>query len=81
MSLGHERIEDYKTSISATDLHEAFCLWYARYKDKRFSISAKKFSDLLNKKEIPAKRSNGIRRLGITLTPDAELELQKARDS
>ena len=78
---GHERIEDYKTSISATDLHEAFCLWYARYKDKRFSISAKKFSDLLNKKEIPAKRSNGIRRLGITLTPDAELELQKARDS
>ena len=78
---GHERIEDYKISISATDLHEAFCLWYARYKDKRFSISAKKFSDLLNKKEIPAKRSNGIRRLGITLTPDAELEIQKVRDS
>lgn len=50
---GHERIEDYKTSISATDLHEAFCLWYARYKDRRFSISAKKFAEMLNKKEIP----------------------------
>ena len=77
---GHERIEDYKTSISATDLHEAFCLWYARYKDRRFSISAKKFAEMLNKKEIPSKKSNGIWRLGITLTPDADIELQKARE-
>lgn len=78
---GHERLEEYETSISATDLHEAFCLWYARYKDKRFSISAKKFAEMLNKKEIPSKKSSGIRRLGIKLTPEADFELQMARDS
>ncbi|MEI3478430.1 MAG: hypothetical protein V8Q84_04170 [Bilophila sp.] len=55
---GHERLEEYETSISATESHEAFCLWYARYKDKRFSISAKKFAEMLNKKEIPSKKSH-----------------------
>ena len=35
---------------------------------------------MLNKKEIPSKKSNGIWRLGITLTPDADIELQKARE-
>lgn len=78
---GHERLEEYETSISATDLHEAFCLWYARYKDKRFSISAKKFAEMLNKKEIPSKKSSGIWRLGIKLTPEANFELQMARDA
>lgn len=74
-----ENPEAYRTRISATDLHETFCIWYARYKDKRFSISGKKFSEMLNKKDIPAKRSNGIQRLGITLKTDAWGELEKAR--
>lgn len=62
----------YRTRISATDLHEAFCLWYARNRDKRFSISAKKFAEMLNKKNIPIKRSNGMQRLGIRLNVDGE---------
>lgn len=74
-----ENPDAYRTKISATDLHDAFCIWYARYKDKRFSISAKKFSAMLDKKDIPSKRSNGIRRLGITLKSKAWSELEEAR--
>ncbi len=62
-----ENPDAYAWSMKATDLHEAFCIWYARNRDKRFSVSAKKFSEALNKKNIPFKRSNGIKRLGIRL--------------
>lgn len=74
-----ENPDDYTTSIQATDLHEAFCLWYARNVDKRYSVSGRKFGEQLNKRNIPTKRSNGIRRLGITLTPDAWRELDEFR--
>jgi putative DNA primase/helicase len=70
--------DDYRTRISATDLHEAFSAWYATNRDKRFSISAKKFAEMLNKKDIPSKRSNGTWRLGITLNADGQDALNKA---
>jgi Predicted ATPase len=69
----------YKTQIKGTDLHEAFCIWYARNVDKRFGISGKKFGEMLNKRNIPFKRSNGIYRLGITLTQEAWAELEATR--
>ena len=69
----------YKTRIPSTDLHEAFCIWYARNRDKRFSISAKKFSEMLNKKDIPYKRSNGSWRLGIRLNAEGENALADYR--
>lgn len=62
--------EKYKTRIKAIDLHDAFCIWYALNRDKRYSISAKKFAEMLNKKDIPSKRSNGSWRLGIQLNYD-----------
>ncbi len=71
--------DNYKTRISATDLHEAFCLWYARNRDRRFSISAKKFAEMLNKKDIPSKKSNGRYRLGIRLNSEGENALDEAR--
>lgn len=71
--------DNYKTSIKATELHEAFCIWYARNVDKRFSISGRKFGEQLNKRNIPFKRSNGIVRLGITLTTEAWRELEESR--
>lgn len=69
----------YTTRITSTDLHEAFCIWYARNRDKRFSISAKKFSEMLNKKDIPYKRSNGSWRLGIRLNAEGENALADYR--
>lgn len=69
----------YATRISSTDLHEAFCIWYARNRDKRFSISAKKFAEMLNKKDIPYKRSNGSWRLGIRLNTEGENALADYR--
>lgn len=74
-----ENPDSYQTRISATDLHEAFCLWYAMNRDKRFSISAKKFAEMLNKKDIPSKRSNGIWRLGISLNKEGAGALDDAR--
>ena len=71
--------DNYKTRISATDLHEAFCLWYARNRVRRFSISAKKFAEMLNKKDIPSKKSNGRYRLGIRLNAEGENALDEAR--
>ena len=71
--------DNYKTRISATDIHEAFCLWYARNRDRRFSISAKKFAEMLNKKDIPSKKSNGRYRLGIRLNSEGENALDEAR--
>ena len=64
----------YKTRVAASDLHAAFCIWYARYKDNRdkYKISAKAFSQALNKKGIPLKRSNGSWRMGIALGPEAQ---------
>ncbi len=73
--------DNYTLKVSATDLHEAFCIWYARYRDRRYSISAKKFSEALNKKDIAYKRSNGSWRLGIALTPEAQTELEDHRAS
>lgn len=74
-----ENPDHYVTRISAADLHEAFCLWYAKNRDKRFSISAKKFAEMLNKKNIPSKRSNGTQRLGIRLNAEGENALAEAR--
>ncbi len=71
--------DNYTTRITSTDLHEAFCIWYARNRDKRFSVSAKKFSELLNKKDIPYKRSNGSWRLGIRLNAEGENALAEYR--
>ena len=73
--------DNYTLKVSATDLHEAFCIWYARYRDRRYSISAKKFSEALNKKDIAYKRSNGSWRLGIDLTVEARMELEDHRAS
>lgn len=70
---------NYTLKVNATDLHEAFCIWYARYRDRRYSISAKKFAEALNKKDIAYKRSNGSWRLGIDLTADAKTELDSHR--
>lgn len=74
-------LDNYTLKVSATDLHEAFCIWYARYRDRRYSISAKKFSEALNKKDIAYKRSNGSWRLGIDLTVEARMELEDHRAS
>lgn len=71
--------ELYKFRIPATDLHEAFCIWYAKNRDKRYSISAKKFAEMLNKKDIPSKRSNGMWRLGIRLNPEGQEALDEYR--
>lgn len=70
---------NYTLKVNATDLHEAFCIWYARYRDRRYSISAKKFAEALNKKDIAYKRSNGSWRLGIDLTDEARKELDSHR--
>jgi len=72
---------NYTLKVNATDLHEAFCIWYARYRDRRYSISAKKFAEALNKKDIAYKRSNGSWRLGIDLTVEARMELEDHRAS
>ena len=65
------------------------CIWYAENKDKRYSISAKSFAQLLNKKDIDVVRSNGTWRLGIDLKPEwkdriaqrrAEEEAKKKRN-
>ena len=45
-----EQPAKYALRVAASDLHEAFCIWYAENKDKRYSISAKSFAQLLNKK-------------------------------
>ena len=74
-----ENPEDYRTRVAAADLYEAYCLWYARNKDRRYSISAKKFAELLNKKDIPCKRSNGSWRLGIALNAEGLDALNEAR--
>lgn len=74
-----ENPEDYQTRVAAADLYEAYCLWYARNKDRRYSISAKKFAELLNKKDIPCKRSNGSWRLGVVLNAEGLDALDEAR--
>lgn len=70
MEAHQENPDAYRTRITSTDLHDAFCIWYAINRDKRFSVSAKKFADMLNKKDIPYKRSNGSWRLGMCLNAD-----------
>ncbi|GAB7511508.1 DNA primase family protein [Bilophila wadsworthia] len=59
----------YSLKVPGNDLHEAFCIWYAANKDSRYSISAKAFAIMLNKKNIAMTRSNGTWRLGISLKP------------
>lgn len=60
----------YKTKIEASELHKAFCLWYQLYRGAK-AIQARTFGILLNKKEIPVKRSNGSWRLGVSLKVEA----------
>lgn len=69
----------YLTRISAADLYDAFSIWYALNRDKRFSLSAKKFAEMLNKKDIPSKRSNGTWRLGIRLNAEGMAALAEHR--
>ncbi len=80
---------NYTLRVQASDLHDAFCIWYAENKDKRYSISAKAFAQLLNKKDIDMLRSNGTWRLGLDLKPEwqdrvaerrAEEEAKKERN-
>lgn len=71
--------DNYRTRISAADLHEAFSIWYATNRDKRFGVSAKRFAEMLNKKDIPAKRSNGTWRLGIKLNAEGQDALDRMR--
>lgn len=73
--------ENYRTRISAADLHEAFCLWYSknRSSNPRHAITAKKLSEMLNKKNIPSKRSNGTWRLGLRLNADGAKALDEVR--
>lgn len=75
----HIEGQPYTTSIPAGDLHEAYCLWYAENKDRRFSVSAKKFAEQLEKKNIPSKRSNGSKRLGIILNTTGREALEEHR--
>ena len=63
--------EDYKLKIRSSDLYDAFCLWYSANKDKKRVVSPRQFSDMCAKKDIPKKQSNGVWRLGITLTQGA----------
>ena len=69
----------YTLRVHGSDLHEAFCIWYAENKDKRYSISAKAFAIMLNKKDIAMIRSAGTRRLGIDLTPAWKDRLEEKR--
>lgn len=71
----------YTTRTSSSDLHEAFCIWYAIFRDKKYSISPKKFAELLNKKNIAYKRSNGSWRLGIILNNLAHKEMDEYKES
>ena len=63
-----ENPKDYQLKVRANELYDAFCLWYAENRDKRYSISTRRFGELLNKKGIPSMKSNGTWRLGLTLT-------------
>ena len=72
--------KNYTLRIQASDLHEAFCIWYAENKDKRYAISAKMFAQLLNKKDIDIIRSNGTWRLGIDLKPEWKDKLEDRRE-
>lgn len=74
-----KQVEAYRNKIRASDLHEAFCIWYARNVDQRYPISGRKFGELLNKKNYPRHTSNGVWRLGIDLNTDGWLELEKER--
>ncbi len=78
-----ENPNDYKMKTPASDLHEYFVIWYAKNKDNRekAKISSKLFSQLLDKKNIPSIRSNGTKRLGISLKFDCQKELENHRDS
>lgn len=73
--------EKYTFKISASDIYDAFCLWYAINRSRKYAVSGKKFAEMLNKKDIPRKRSDGSWRLGLRLTPDAQeiLDADRAR--
>ena len=49
----------YALRVAASDLHDAYCIWYAENKDKRYSISAKAFAQLLNKKTLTWSAATG----------------------
>ncbi len=52
-------------------------LWYQLYRGAK-AIQARTFGILLNKKEIPVKRSNGSWRLGVALKEEAKDALRDA---
>lgn len=79
MELHQGNPDDYKTRIPVADLYDAFCSWYALNRDKRYGVSSRKFADMLNKKDISYKRSNGSWRLGIRLNAEGENALADYR--
>ena len=76
-----EDIAAYTMKVRASDLYDAFCIWYSANKDKKRVISPRVFGEMCSKKDIPKKQSNGIWRLGITLTEQAWDELEEFRAS
>lgn len=74
-----ENPESYHFRVPASDLYDAFCLWYSINRSRKYSISGKKFAEMLNKKEIPSKRSNGTWRLGLRLNEEAQDALDQYR--
>lgn len=75
----HDDKERYRLKVQAGEIYDAFCLWYAANKDKRYSISTKAFSLMLNKKNIATLRSNGTWRLGIDLKPEWKDKVMEKR--
>lgn len=74
-----EDISSYTSKIRASDLYDAFCIWFSENKDKKRVVSPRQFSDMCGKKDIPKKQSNGVWRLGITLTDEAWDRLDESR--
>ena len=75
--------DDYQTKIQANELLEYFHIWYSRNKDHRdrAKLSPKMFAILLRKKNIPSKKSNGIKYLGIKLKGECEVDLIHFREA
>lgn len=62
--------DEYQTRVSAKDLNDAWAIWYTENRDRKHIPSAKALGMMLEKREIPRKRSGGIWRLGIQLNAE-----------
>ncbi len=70
----------YAWKISTSELYNAFCIWYAKNRDKRYSVSVKKFSEGITKKNILKVRSNGTKWLGIRITKAGLEEMEQGNE-